>query len=94
MLISFAFIGSILLYNAKGAINVFYPSNVTEKNCSGNRGWTMWFKVGKPKDATSSDSEEMSIILTQNPKTMCRIPLPIQAQSINHRTSSWSIQWQ
>jgi hypothetical protein len=94
MLISLVFIGTILLYDAQGAINLFYPSNITEESCSGNRGWTMWFNVGKPKNATSGDSEDMSIILAQNPKTLCRIPSGIQAQSINYRTGGWSIQWQ
>ncbi|CAF1144809.1 unnamed protein product [Adineta steineri] len=87
------FIVGLLLYNAQGAINVFYPSNITEENCSVNRGWTMWFNVGKPKDNTSGDSEDMSIIFAQNPKTLCRIPLAIQAQSVNYRTGGWSVQW-
>lgn len=94
MLIALIAIVSVLINNAQGAINLFYPSNVTEESCSRNRDWTMWFNVGKPKNATSGDSEDMSIILAQNPKMLCRIPLAIQAQSINYRTGGWSIQWQ
>ena len=94
MLISVALIGIVLFNNARGAINVFYPQNVTEESCSGNRDWTMWFNVGKPKNATSGDSEDMSIILAQYPKMLCRIPSAIQAQSVNYRIGGWSIQWQ
>ncbi|CAF2390343.1 unnamed protein product [Rotaria sp. Silwood2] len=36
----------------------------------------------------------MSIMLAQNPTRLCRIPLGIQAQSIDYRTGGWSIQWQ
>lgn len=82
-----------LLCNVQGALNLFYPSNFTEGTCTGNRGWTMWFNVGKPKDSTSGDTENMSIILSQYPKALCRVPVSIQAQSLNYRTGDLSAQW-
>ena len=94
MIVSLIFIVSALLGNIQGVINVFNPSNVTEETCSSSRGWTMWFTVGQPKNAISGDSEEMSIIiLGQHPRALCRIPCATQAQPINYRTCSRSIQW-
>lgn len=87
MIVSLVFIVCALLGNTQGAINVFNPSNITEETCSGTRGWTMWFNVGQPKNATSGDSEDMSVILAQNPRALCRIPLAIQAQFINYGTT-------
>ena len=81
MIVPLVFIVCALLGNIQGAINVFNPSNFTEESYSGTRDWTMWFNVGKPKKATSGDSEDVRIILAENPKAWCRIPFAIEAQS-------------
>ena len=53
----------------------------------------MWFNTGKPENQTSGDSEDMAVILVQNPTTMCCKPFGIQAQSTNYETGEWSINW-
>ncbi|CAF3467005.1 unnamed protein product [Rotaria sp. Silwood2] len=53
----------------------------------------MWFNVGHPNSSTSTDMEDMNIILAQNPTSMCPVPFSIEAQSVNTRISSYSVQW-
>lgn len=82
-----------LLSTINGALNLFYPSFFTETNCSDNRSWTIWFNINKSNNSIGSDSEDTSLIISQNPKTMCSIPTGIHAQSINYRTGSWKYGW-
>lgn len=89
------FIFYTLFTHINGALNLFYPSFFTQANCSGNRSWTIWFNTGKPSSSTAGgDSENTSLIILQNPKTMCSIPISIHAQSINYRSGTWKYGWQ
>lgn len=61
--------------------------------CPNGYSWTMWFNTGHPSNSATGDNENASIILAQNPTTMCRNPYGIQAQSINSREDGYSAQW-
>lgn len=75
------------------SLNIFYPLNITQGTCPTGYSWTMWFNTNQPSNSTSGDKEDASIILAQNPTTMCCVPYGIQAQSINSRVDGWSVQW-
>jgi hypothetical protein len=55
--------------------------------------WTIWFNTETPYNSTSGDSEDTAEIIAQNPDTMCKIPIGIEAQSINYQTGKWDYEW-
>jgi hypothetical protein len=93
MLVSITFVVFALLSNVQGAIDEFYPRYLTNEKCTGKYSWTMWFNVGKPDNETGEDTEDMAIILEENPTTMCHKPFGIHAQSINYEFGDWSVNW-
>jgi hypothetical protein len=82
----------ISLGNTYHDVSLFHPwilQSCISRNCL----WTTWFNVGKPYNSTSGDSEDTADIIAQNPETMCKTPIGVEAQSINYQTGIWIYEW-
>ncbi|CAF1606265.1 unnamed protein product [Adineta ricciae] len=63
--------------------SLIYSASTNGVLCPSSYSWTTWFNVGKPSNATTGDTEDMSLILAQYPNSMCGVPYAVHAEGIN-----------